>query len=301
MNIKRLIAGPILSLVFLLFFIYVLAGVQWVFDGLMPSQSKQEFLSSVSGSVKNIAIRPDVEAKAAISIESNLGGESRVLFEKEGNIQLPIASLTKLMTAIVVLDNYDLSSIITVDKAADFYYPLDNDVKLGDTLPVESLLEIMLIGSSNRAAYVLAEGPQGNMGVQKFVNLMNQKAEELGLQNTYFSDPTGLSPNNISTASDLAKLGEYILRNYPKISDVSKAKEFYVPNFGNISNTDQLLGEIPEVVCSKTGFTAAAKGCLLLVVNNPKSNGYLINVILGADDRFSDMKKVIDWSNSICN
>ena len=96
-------------------------------------------------------------------------------------------------------------------------------------------------------------------------------------------------------------VAEYILKNYPKIADISRVKEFYVPGFGNVENTDQLLGEIPETLCSKTGFTTEAKGCLLLVVNNSKNNDYLINVVLGSDDRFQDMKNLISASNAMCN
>ena len=79
--------------------------------------------------------------------------------------------------------------------------------------------------------------------------------------------------------------------------DTTKIKDFNVPNLGMIKNSDELLGEIPEIVCSKTGFTTQAKGCLLLVMNNSKNNDYLINIILGADDRFSEMKKLISNCN----
>ena len=92
-----------------------------------------------------------------------------------------------------------------------------------------------------------------------------------------------------------------LIKNYHKISEISKAKEFYIPGFGNATNTDHLLGEVPEAICSKTGFTTEAKECLLLVLSNPKNNDYLINVILGADDRVAEMKKIIDWSNVVCN
>jgi D-alanyl-D-alanine carboxypeptidase len=204
------------------------------------------------------------------------------------------------MTAVIVLDNYSLSDIITVDSVADSQDPMKQDVKLGDTMPVESFLEIMLVGSSNKSAYALSEGPGGYMGEQEFVRLMNQKAESLELKKTFFVDPTGLSPENVSTVSDLTKLTEYILKNYNKIAQISSLKEIDVPGFGRIANTDQLLEEIPGTICSKTGFTTAAKGCLLLVTDNPQNNDYLINIILGADDRFLEMRKIIDWQNTIC-
>ncbi len=315
MNLKRAIRGFLLSFVFLIFFVYMIFGLQLIFDNSLQNQNNKNIaLSDISGSItplppfdyvqcsdseqtavkKNNSDNQRIEefnitAQSAISIESNLQDTNKVLFEKDSNLRLPIASLTKLMTAVVILDNYNLSDNVVVDKVADSQDPINKDVKLGDKMPVESFLEIMLVGSSNKSAYALSE----LVGEQKFVGLMNQKAKDLGLQNTFFADPTGLSPNNISTANDLTKLAEYILKNYPKIAAISMSKELNVPNFGKITNTNQLLGEIPEIVCSKTGFTGEAKGCLLLILNNPKNNDYLINVILGSDNRFSEMKKII--------
>jgi D-alanyl-D-alanine carboxypeptidase len=337
MNIKRAIGGPLLSIVFLLFFAYIIAGLQWVLDNSFQGQDRKIFLGSFSdsvqntvtqnmtqniiqdpiqGSLQNIAPaaaqdsvvqdsvrlidKPDIKAKSAISIESNLRDMNSILFEKEGNMPLPIASLTKLMTAVVALDNYNLSDTVVVDEVADSQDPMKQDVKLGDAMPVESFLDIMLIESSNKSAYALSEGPRGYPGEPMFVSLMNKKAKDLGMENTFFVDPTGLSSKDVSTANDLVKLAEYILNNYPKISVISKEKEFNVPGFGKVTNTDQLLGEIPDIICSKTGFTQAADGCLLLVVNNPKNNDYLINVILGAENRFSEMKKLINWSSASC-
>jgi len=323
MNLKRAIGGFLLSFAFLLFFAYMISGVQWVFKNCFQSQSRDMFLGSVSVGVENVSLEnaptagnatlnivqptpvsssaPEINAKSAISVESNLKDINKIIFDKNSDTQLPIASLTKLMTAVIVLDNpgdsYDLSNTIVVDKAADSQDPMKQDVKLGDKMTIESFLDIMLVESSNKSAYALSEV----IGEKNFVALMNQKAKDVGLENTVFIDPTGLSPEDVSTANDLAKLAEYILKNYPKIADISNVKEFFVPGFGNVENTDELLGEIPDIICSKTGFTTVAKGCLLLVTNNPKNNDYLINVILGADDRFSEMKKLISLSNAICN
>lgn len=309
MNLKRVIIGPLLAIIFLVFFMYMIADIKWFFDNSVQNNHKEAYLASVSSSVENIAptpvtnevakplTEPEVNAESAISVESNFFSTDKIIFKKDSDKKLPIASLTKLMTAVIVLDNYNLSDNIVVDKFADSQDPMKLDVKLGDKMPVESFLEIMLIESSNKSAYALSE----KIGETKFVGLMNEKAKELGLQDTSFADPTGLSPNDISSADDLTKLAEYILKNYPKIGDISRKKELYVYGFGNVENTDELLGEIPEIVCSKTGFTDAAKGCLLLVTNNPKNNDYIISVILGADDRFSEMEKIINYSSAVCN
>lgn len=315
MNLRRAIGGPLLSFVFLAFFAYAIFGVKWIYDNSLPVQNGAEFLGSISDGYENVVsadvtdtsqntpqstVELKINAESAISVESNLKDINKVIFEKNSNVQLPIASLTKLMTAVVVLDNYNLSDTAVVDEIADSQDPMKQDVKLGDILPVESFLDIMLVGSSNKSAYALAE----LVGEQKFVILMNQKAKDIGLKNTVFVDPTGLSSGDVSTASDLAKLAEYILKTYPKIASISKVKEFYVPKFGNITNTDQLLGEVPDVICSKTGFTIEAKGCLLLVIRaegqSLQNSKYLINVVLGADDRFAEMKNLVNWSSAIC-
>lgn len=312
MNLRRIIDGIVLSIIFLLIFVCSISGVKWVFDNSLQGQGKSDFLGSVSAPLQNITpkntdeevdksilvnnSKPEISAESAISIESDLSGVNKVIFAKEIDKKLPIASLTKLMTAVIVLDNYNLTDTAVVDKDADSQAPMKQDIKLGSVMSVENFLDIMLVGSSNKSAYALAK----LIGVQKFVELMNQKAEDLGLKSTFFADPTGLNPNNISTASDLAKLASYILKNYPKIAEISRIKELYIPKFGNVVNTDELLGEVSDIVCSKTGFTAEAGGCLLLVVDNPKNNDYLINIVLGTENRFLEMQKLINWSSVIC-
>jgi D-alanyl-D-alanine carboxypeptidase (penicillin-binding protein 5/6) len=149
--------------------------------------------------------------------------------------------------------------------------------------------------SSNDAAYALAE----QIGVKDFVNKMNEKAKEIGLENTHFSNPTGLDPENLkwslensdyfnySTAKDLVLLGKYILENYPLIFE-----------FSNQKNKIQLL-ENQRLVGMKTGYTDEAGGCIFLIFSNDNGD-YFLNVILGAkskEERFLQMQKLIDWIN----
>jgi D-alanyl-D-alanine carboxypeptidase len=302
MNLKRAIGGPILSIFFLILFVYTIFGVQDLVTFFSKFQNSVS--AGLAGSVEissvvdktNLSMESQIGSKSAISVESDLNGFSNVIIEKDSSLVLPIASLTKLMTAVVALDNYNLSDTAVVSKIADSQVPIKKDVKEKDVLIVESFLKMMLVSSSNKSAYTLAE----ISGVDKFVSLMNKKAQVLGLKDTYFVDPTGLSASNVSTANDLVVLTEYILKKYPIVSDISRSREIFVPGFGMVENTDQLLGEIPEAICSKTGFTTAAKGCLLVVVNNVKNSNYLINIVLGSDDRFSEMRNLINWSSEIC-
>lgn len=299
MNLRRVIEGFLLSVVFLSFFAYIILSMPEAQDKLLAGLSNASQNNRIQNAPGNDAQLvsvvnpwPEISAESAISVESDLNGVNRIIFAKDVDKKLPIASLTKLMTAIVVLDNYKLSDAATVGEIADSQDPMKQDVKLGDAFSVESFLNIMLIGSSNKSAYALAE----LIGKDKFVDLMNKKARNIGLESTFFADPTGLSPQNISTVNDLVRLAKYILNDYPKIAEISSRKEFYVQDFGTLTNTNQLLGATPGVICSKTGFTIAAKGCLLLVTKNPNGEDYLINVILGADERFFEMEKLINFN-----
>jgi len=318
LNWKRLIEGVFLSFIPLFSFVFFVYGSQVYLSS--ENNSKEMFLGSVSDAVltedynigqnaevplvtnnepgnaesdnKDLA-STEINSKAAISVESDLKDNETVIFQKNENLKLPIASLTKLMTAVISFENYDLSQDITVNKEADEQLPMQTDFKLGDTFPIEKFLHVMLIESSNKAAYALAE----HMGQEKFITLMNLKAKKIGLKNTFFADPTGLSAQNVSTVNDLMTLAKYILKNYPEIAQITTIKNYELDNLGKITNTNQLLTDVPEIIFSKTGFTNYANGCLLIAINNLENNNYLINIILGADDRFLEMKKLINWKN----
>lgn len=213
----------------------------------------------------------EMEAEAVISVfVDHQNNSERVLFEKNSNRIFPIASLTKLMTAVIVLENYDIFQI--EDK---------------------ELLYRLLIASDNDAAIALAE----IIGEKTFVDLMNLKAKKLGLNNTYFANPSGLDPKvitdpiNYSTAKDLVKFAKYLTTEKPLIWEIS-----IIPKFGNITNTNELLDKISGIIGSKTGETPRAGKCLLVVVNAPKNKGYIINIILNSKNRFEEMKKLIEWT-----
>jgi D-alanyl-D-alanine carboxypeptidase len=267
-----------------------MADVSEVVNNFQEIKKDNQNMPQRDWQIKNL----DISAKSAISLETDLLDENKILFSKNSELKLPIASLTKLMTAVIVLDNYNLSDNIYISNKANAMDSVISDIKTGDNFSVENLLYIMLIESSNKSAYALSE----KIGEPKFIQMMNQKAKSIGLNNTFFSEPTGLSNENYSTADDLAKLAEYIVKNYPEIIDISRIKEFELPNFTKILNTNQLLDEIPDIIGGKTGFTTDAKGCLLLLINNTKAKDYLIYVVLGSDNRFDEMKNIINWTNA---
>lgn len=262
-----------------------------VFAAQIAIEEKARFVKPV---LKKDAENLAIDAKAAFSFYLGKDGEKKILFEKNIGEHFPIASLTKLMTAYVVLENYDLSAEMP-DKTGDEFFP------------VEYFFYPLLIKSDNDAAEALANN-YDDMSEKKFVRLMNEEAEKLHLQNTLFFNPSGLDPDdlkrpnreiNSSTAEDLAKLTEELLK-YPTIWNILSTPKFDL--FGpELENTNELLGEISSMVGGKTGYTARAGGCMILVLKAPKDKGYIINVILGANgpnSRFEEMKKMTDWLNS---
>ena len=243
-----------------------------------------------------------IEAKSVISVLVDSQNSEKILYEKAGNKKLPIASLTKLMTANVVLENYDLSQKIRISETAVDQEEEFGKLKAGKTFQVKYLLYPLLMESSNDAAYALAND-YNEMTEESFVSLMNLEAESLGLENTHFVNPTGLDSNpptalNYSTAEDLVNFTKYLLKK-PLIWEILSTPKFdlYGPE---LINTNELLGyNLPttqiNIIGGKTGWTPEAGGCFLLVMEVPRSSGYIINVILGSGDRFEEMKKLVDW------
>lgn len=263
---------------------------------ILPAQVSQSLIIPIE---KQEIKKLDIKAKSVISIWE-FEGKQKILFQKESDKKLPIASLTKLMSAYVILDYYDLNQIIRISKTAAKQPELGKEkFKTGETFKVKDLLHSMLIESSNAATVALTEV----IGEKAFVELMNLEAKYLGLKNTKFSNSAGLDvPQNYSTAKDLVKLAIYLLKEQPLIWKISTKPEFNLYSSDgvfhhHVINTNELLGKIPSIVGGKTGETPQAEGCLLLVLKAPKNNGYLINLILGSKNRFEEMEKLIDWIN----
>jgi len=247
----------------------------------------------------------EIEAKSAISVLVDNEGKEKVLFEKESNQKLPMASLTKLMTAWVVLEYYDLSKEITISKLATNQYGDIRKLEEGKTFTTEYLLYPLLMESSNGAAFALTNDYEGN-----FIELMNREAKKIGLDDTLFNNSSGLDPEdskteiNYSTANDLVKLTKKLLEK-PLIWDILSIPKYseYGPELIN-TNRFLTIGYPADwqdrIIGGKTGYTDKAGGCLLLVIKAPRSQGFLISIILGSDgkeNRFEEMRKLIDWLN----
>lgn len=243
----------------------------------------------------------EIQAKSAISVLLNNQGKEKLLFAKDENQQLPIASLTKLMTALVVINYYDLEKEIKISQEAIKQEGNSGKLRLGQVLSTEYLLYPLLMESSNNASFALAENYE-NMNKEKFTELMNQEAEKLKMHETLFHNTSGLDPEesgtkvNYSTALDLIKLTKQILKEDLIIKILqTQTYSLYGPE---LTNTNKLLDEIPGIVAGKTGYTEKAGGCLVLVTQAPENQGQIIHVLLGAEgtqNRFWEMKKMVDW------
>ncbi len=240
----------------------------------------------------------EILAQSMISVLYTPNPENEeIIFEKESTKVLPIASLTKLMVADIILENFNLDRIVKISENAVFQEGEMGNLKIGEELSVENLLYIMLIESSNDAAYALGE----IIETKDFVTIMNLEAQYIGMSNTHFEDPMGISVRNQSSVQDLVILVRHLFSK-PLIWEILKKSEFelILPDgvlHHKLKNTNEILrewGSNLEIVGGKTGYTLKANGCFILVLK-VKDDGYLINIILGSEDRFGEMKQLIDW------
>lgn len=311
MDIQSVVKNILLLVIFVFLIVGILGALHWFFNSLYgffeekAALNQQKFLASVKTTPITQNLLPyrnwqiedlKIDAEAAISIETDLFLQNKILFKKNETKTLPIASLSKLMTALVVLKNYDLQQQITITNEDILQEGQQGDLKVGQILSVKNLLYITLIESSNDAAFALSS----IVGQDKFIALMNAETSNLGILNTHFTDSSGLDAGSYSTAKDLVQLVKHLLNKYPLVLQIIGLKEYdlYLDNgqlHHKLINTNKLLGEIPEVVGGKTGFTSYAKGTFLVIEKSPDEDNYLIHIILGSEDRLEEMKKIINW------
>jgi len=225
---------------------------------------------------------------------------NEVIFAKNTDSPTPIASVTKLMTAMVVLDaKLDMDEVVTVtDEDIDYLKGTSSRLSLGTELTRGDLLNLALIASENRAASALASSYPGGRG--KFIRQMNQKAASLGMVNSHFSDSTGLDSSNVSTAEDLAKMVNAAYQ-YPEIRTISTSASYdvYLPNRGHttFNNTNGLVRNSDwEIGLSKTGYISEAGRCL--VMQAKLAGQPVIIVLLDSDGKFTrigDANRVRKW------
>ncbi len=237
-------------------------------------------------------------AKAAILIDADSG---RVLYKHNAKMKLPMASTTKIMTTLLTIENSNLDEQFKVDESAIKVEGSSMGLKSGDIVTMRDLCFGMMLPSGNDAANATAVRIAGS--VEKFVAMMNKRAGELGLKSTHFVTPSGLddyTDDHYSTASDMAKLTQYALKNkvFAEICSTRSAKlKFGNPPFERwLANTNKLMATCEGVIGVKTGFTDKAKRCL---VSACRRNGTtLICVTLNDRNDWADHSNLYDFGFS---
>ncbi|OHA11590.1 MAG: hypothetical protein A3H69_03520 [Candidatus Sungbacteria bacterium RIFCSPLOWO2_02_FULL_47_9] len=237
----------------------------------------------------------------------------QVFFSKNETNPLPIASITKLMTASLALEYLDLFDRVLLTADARKNYDTGeklSKVPAGETFKMEDALKLAVISSDNDIARALAEAAVAKARpelfsspfaerMRMFTELMNRKREEIGMADSHFDNPTGIdSSENYSTARDLGRLASFIYRTHPRIWDVSRIAKTDVFSVGGnryeAITTNPLLEEFPDIVGTKTGSTDGAKESLVLVYN-VKTGEPIVIVVLRSDNRLRDARTLIDW------
>ena len=220
------------------------------------------------------------------------------LYQKDAHVPLPIASTTKIMTALVASEYFEPNAELKVNAASTI--PGSKvGLALGEDLTFRSLLYGMLLSSGNDAAYAISENYPG--GVLGFVSAMNKKVLELDLKNTHFDNPAGFdSPRHYSSASDLSEITKEALKD-SQLTRIFATKETEIVSIDkkyqhSLFNLNKLLTDVAGVMGVKTGYTQEAKENLVTLIE--REGHRVLIVVLGSDDRFGETKKLIDWTYS---
>jgi D-alanyl-D-alanine endopeptidase (penicillin-binding protein 7) len=239
---------------------------------------------------------PDLRAAAAIAFNPETG---EIVWQANGQVKRPIASITKVMTALVFLeDNPDLSKVVTIERS-DVYAASVTYLRANERVSQNNLLHLALIPSDNGAARALARISHG--GTASFIERMNEKAIELGLESTSFADPSGLNAANVSSAYDLSRLITYASAD-ERIASIMRTQHYELTTSRRtltIRNTNKLLtGTGVDVMAGKTGFITKAGYCLATLLRLPQSQQTVAVVVLGAQSntgRFWETRHLFNW------
>ena len=259
------------------------------------NNEEEEQIPELVEAASDSAEEPNLNSRAAIIYDRN---SKKVIYGKEENTKRKMASTTKIMTCMVVLEKGELTDTVIVSKKAAGTGGSRVGLKTGDKVSVQDLLYGLMLCSGNDAAVALAEHMGGS--VEGFADLMNEKARQLNLSNTHFVTPHGLdNEEHYTTAYELAIMADNALKNNT-FSSIVGTKNITININGkprNLSNTNELLGSMAGVYGVKTGFTNGANRCL--VTSCKRENLDIITVVLGADTkkfRTQDSIKLINYA-----
>ena len=288
----KIILKEFIFLVFLLFLFSYFIPIYA--DDIEPEEDSE---TTVETSINSENKSLNLNARSCIVLDRN---SERILYGKNENDKVKMASTTKIMTATIIIENCNLNDTVEVSKKAAGTGGSRLGLKAGDKITIHDLLYGLMLCSGNDAAVCLAEVASGS--VADFAVLMNNKAKKLNLNNTHFESPHGLdSDGHYTTAYELAILSNYAMKN-PTFAKIVGTKNYTITINGypkTLSNTNELLGNLDGVYGIKTGFTNGANRCLVTCCM--RNNMDIICVVLGCDTkkfRTSDSIKLIEYAFS---
>ncbi len=256
------------------------------------------FIGLVLGSAtKNIFAAPELSADGAALMDVD---SKRIIFTKNPNKELPMASTTKVMTGIIAVEKDSLGGTIKASEEASEVIGSSIYLKEDEKLSMENMLYGLMLESGNDAAHAIAEHISGD--VDSFNNLMNKRARELGAVSTNFQNPHGLpAKNHYTTAKDLLILSRHAI-SQPVLARIFSTKNKIIPGpdeevkFRFLRNTNKLLGKYPGADGVKTGWTEKAGRCLIFSAS--KDGRQLVGTLLNAPEMYEDAQKLLDWGFS---
>lgn len=272
---------------------FVLSAGIFLFQGTYADDVLEDepFTAVLLNSAEKNHEEPKINAVSAIVMDAKSG---RILFEKNAYSRRAMASTTKIMTALVAIENGDLEELVTVSRRAAGIGGSTINLKTGQTMKLKDMLYGLMLNSGNDAAIAIAEHIGGT--VENFLEMMNKKAWQIGARNTNFKTPHGLDVDgHFSTAYDLAQITRYALNN-PVFSKIVATKTAVIPN-RSLYNTNEMLGAYPGADGVKTGYTGKAGRCL---VTSAVRNGWrIISVVLNCGSRYhraQSSKAILDYA-----
>lgn len=253
-----------------------------------------------------------VSAHASVILDADSG---HILYERNANEERQIASLTKLFTATIVMERVkNLDELVTIDEEAVYAegtrvgcprsgFCNGIRLKVGEKISVGNLLKAALMNSANDSAIAL--GKHIGKTQDGFADIMNTRAKELGLEHSHFCTPSGLEPDGresecYSSALDMAKITVHALA-FPRIWEIMRIEKDIITSFDGayeheIFNTDKLLGQLPNLIGTKTGFTPLAGYSLLAVATDESRSHKVVAVLLDDPNRWQNIQSMFGWS-----
>ena len=261
-------------------------------DELQLKESEKDFNFVPLPAKKSDADSPKISARSAIIMDMET---DYVILEKNSHERMPIASISKIITALVAEEKLSSKHEIIISQRAIDTEGGTGKLNVNEKFFAKDLIDLMLISSSNDAATQIALEISGN--IEDFAELMNQKIKSFGLLDSNFVEPSGLNAKNISTAFDIAQIADSTFEE-SKIWGILGKSEMDAESADGktrrLKNTNQIISD-SRIISGKTGFTNEAGGTLVVVAELGKEKRKMIFVILGSEDRFGEMVTLLNW------